>query len=254
MLARTGVAVDVIEREPAWRHAGTGICLPGNAARALRAHGLEAQVASGRVSRGHASAVDCMRASLRANRTRLLRTRSRRPPACDRAPPRSCIRGEAAATPSLPRSISLSAPDGPRRTTMGAAEFGPATSRVSDEMTPGRSAHLPYVAGHRRDDGRIAEPRPFCGRTATPTKCLLIRPFQDGRGWFRTSGLSRVKRGPRTRVSRVSPCKSLCAPQPRSGRNVAKLGSFRPDLGDRPPMVCRAVSCPGRTAGNRGRA
>jgi FAD-dependent urate hydroxylase len=46
MLARTGVAVDVIEREPAWRHAGTGVYLPGNAARALRALGLEAQVAS----------------------------------------------------------------------------------------------------------------------------------------------------------------------------------------------------------------
>jgi FAD-dependent urate hydroxylase len=46
MLARTGVAVEVIEREPAWRLAGTGIYLPGNAARALRALGLEAQVAS----------------------------------------------------------------------------------------------------------------------------------------------------------------------------------------------------------------
>jgi FAD-dependent urate hydroxylase len=46
MLARTGVAVEVIEREPAWRPAGTGIYLPGNAARALRALGLEAQVAS----------------------------------------------------------------------------------------------------------------------------------------------------------------------------------------------------------------
>jgi 2-polyprenyl-6-methoxyphenol hydroxylase-like FAD-dependent oxidoreductase len=46
MLARTGVAVEVIEREPAWRSAGTGIYLPGNAARALRALGLEAQVAS----------------------------------------------------------------------------------------------------------------------------------------------------------------------------------------------------------------
>ncbi len=46
MLARTGIAVEVIEREPAWRRAGTGMYLPGNAARALRALGLEAQVAS----------------------------------------------------------------------------------------------------------------------------------------------------------------------------------------------------------------
>jgi 2-polyprenyl-6-methoxyphenol hydroxylase-like FAD-dependent oxidoreductase len=46
MLARTGVEVEVAERERAWRAAGTGIYLPGNAARALRALGLEAQVAS----------------------------------------------------------------------------------------------------------------------------------------------------------------------------------------------------------------
>jgi FAD-dependent urate hydroxylase len=46
MLARTGVEVDVIEREPEWRHAGTGIYLPGNALRALRALGLEAGVTS----------------------------------------------------------------------------------------------------------------------------------------------------------------------------------------------------------------
>lgn len=46
VLARAGVAVELIERAPAWRPAGTGIYLPGNAARALRALGLEAQVAS----------------------------------------------------------------------------------------------------------------------------------------------------------------------------------------------------------------
>jgi FAD-dependent urate hydroxylase len=46
MLTRIGVAVDVIERGPAWRPAGTGIYLPGNAAGALRVLGLEAQVAS----------------------------------------------------------------------------------------------------------------------------------------------------------------------------------------------------------------
>jgi FAD-dependent urate hydroxylase len=46
LLARIGVAVEAIEREPAWRPAGTGIYLPGNAARALRALGLEARVTS----------------------------------------------------------------------------------------------------------------------------------------------------------------------------------------------------------------
>ena len=53
MLTQIGVAVEVIEREPAWRPAGTGIYLPGNAARALRALGLEAQVASRAVEIAH---------------------------------------------------------------------------------------------------------------------------------------------------------------------------------------------------------
>jgi FAD-dependent urate hydroxylase len=46
MIARTGVAVEVIEREPARRHAGTGIYLPGNAVRALGVLSLKAEVAS----------------------------------------------------------------------------------------------------------------------------------------------------------------------------------------------------------------
>jgi FAD-dependent urate hydroxylase len=45
MLARIGVWPEVIEREPVWRLAGTGMYLPGNATRALRALGLGAQVA-----------------------------------------------------------------------------------------------------------------------------------------------------------------------------------------------------------------
>ena len=45
-LARIGARPEVIEREPAWRPAGTGMYLPGNATRALRALGLHAQVAS----------------------------------------------------------------------------------------------------------------------------------------------------------------------------------------------------------------
>ena len=53
LLARSGVSVELIERAPAWRDAGTGIYLPGNAARALRALGLEARVASRAVEIGH---------------------------------------------------------------------------------------------------------------------------------------------------------------------------------------------------------
>jgi 2-polyprenyl-6-methoxyphenol hydroxylase-like FAD-dependent oxidoreductase len=40
--ARCGLAPEVIEREPAWRAAGTGLYLPGNATRALRELGIDA--------------------------------------------------------------------------------------------------------------------------------------------------------------------------------------------------------------------
>jgi FAD-dependent urate hydroxylase len=43
-LARAGISAEVVEREPAWDEAGTGIYLPGNAVRALRALGLEQAV------------------------------------------------------------------------------------------------------------------------------------------------------------------------------------------------------------------
>ena len=43
-LARAGFSAEVVEREPAWDEAGTGIYLPGNAARALRVLGLEQAV------------------------------------------------------------------------------------------------------------------------------------------------------------------------------------------------------------------
>jgi 2-polyprenyl-6-methoxyphenol hydroxylase-like FAD-dependent oxidoreductase len=44
-LRQRGFAVDVIERDPAWVHAGAGIYLPGNTARALRSLDLESAVA-----------------------------------------------------------------------------------------------------------------------------------------------------------------------------------------------------------------
>jgi FAD-dependent urate hydroxylase len=43
-LARAGFSAEVVERQPAWDEAGTGIYLPGNAARALRALELEQAV------------------------------------------------------------------------------------------------------------------------------------------------------------------------------------------------------------------
>lgn len=44
-LRQRGFTADVVEREPAGTHTGTGIYLPGNAARALRVLGLESAVA-----------------------------------------------------------------------------------------------------------------------------------------------------------------------------------------------------------------
>jgi FAD-dependent urate hydroxylase len=46
-LRQRGFAAEVVEREPAWTHTGAGIYLPGNAARALGALGLESAVATG---------------------------------------------------------------------------------------------------------------------------------------------------------------------------------------------------------------
>jgi FAD-dependent urate hydroxylase len=43
-LGATGFAPELVEREQAWGHGGTGIYLPGNAARALRSLGLERDV------------------------------------------------------------------------------------------------------------------------------------------------------------------------------------------------------------------
>ena len=58
MLARIGVWPEVIEREPVWRPAGTGMYLPGNATGALRALGLRRRSRAGPLrSRGSASAI-----------------------------------------------------------------------------------------------------------------------------------------------------------------------------------------------------
>ena len=43
-LSRAGFSAEIAEREPMWGEAGTGVYLPGNAARALRALGLEEAV------------------------------------------------------------------------------------------------------------------------------------------------------------------------------------------------------------------
>ena len=44
-LRQRGIVADVVERQPTWTHLGTGLYLPGNATRALRALGLQSAVA-----------------------------------------------------------------------------------------------------------------------------------------------------------------------------------------------------------------
>ena len=63
-LDRLGIAPVVIEREPIWRTTGTGIYLPGNAARALRELGVEV--------RGASQAVEIARQRFYDRRGRLL--------------------------------------------------------------------------------------------------------------------------------------------------------------------------------------
>jgi hypothetical protein len=86
----------------------------------------------------------------RASRSRVdprpLGTRSEPPPARDRSSRRSCIRGDAAATPSLPRSMSVPAPDGTLSDDEGRGWLRTGDlSRVRRDDA-GRSAHLPSVA------------------------------------------------------------------------------------------------------------
>src|SRR5215211_2909179 len=46
-LGHAGLAAELVEREAGWQDAGTGMYLPANGVRALRALGLEAAVAAG---------------------------------------------------------------------------------------------------------------------------------------------------------------------------------------------------------------
>jgi hypothetical protein len=101
----------------------------------------------------------------RASRSRVdprpLGTRSEPPPARDRPSRRSCIRGDAAATPSLPRSLSVPAPDGTLSDDDGRGWLRTGDlSRVRRDDA-GRSAHLPSVAAQGSTEGGNTESRPY---------------------------------------------------------------------------------------------
>ena len=177
-------------------------------------------------------------------------TSTRCPAAHDRLRPRFCIRGDAAATPSLPRSKSVPAPNAApcRRTTTGAAGFAPATSRVSDEAALGRLAQRGL---------RAAEPRESALRgvdwaareTGGCHKVPATGRFSDGRGGFRTCDLSRVKHGVRGPSERQNTCKSGHIVRPVTARRWAWYGPIRQDLAQRmaqrpaPPRHREALRC-----------
>jgi hypothetical protein len=134
-------------------------------------------------------------------------TTCRSPRARDRASRRSCIRGDAAGALSLLRSMSVPSLTTPRRRTMGTAGLEPATSRVSDSASPADSDRSPHAsAGTKRRTTRLLLRTSVAANLAA--KRLLIAGFYDGRGWFRTSVLSRVKHGVRCLFRPRNACKS----------------------------------------------
>jgi hypothetical protein len=85
--------------------------------------------------------------------------------------------------------------------------LAPATSRMSDDAALGSS----LSARSARPNSASRLSRGSTGQAAGPavsTKSLLIDTSRDGRGWFRTTVLSRVKHGVRGRSERRNTCKS----------------------------------------------
>jgi hypothetical protein len=178
--------------DPAHRRAATAprvaACTP-SACRPARAGSAPTRGVSLRASGLALSPVDAS-VSL-PSRTRPDRTRSRRPRGERSAPRRSCICGHAGGTLSPPRYMSRPDLTAPCRTTMG--WFALATSRVLDEATLGRSAHARTVDGVRvLEEGR--SPHHDLAAPCRPSIVPANPAIWDGRGWFRTSVLSRVKR------------------------------------------------------------
>jgi hypothetical protein len=90
---------------------------------------------------------------------------------------------------------------------------------VSDSASLAGSDRTPRAsAGHETPDDPTALEDQFLAAYFAE-KCLLIAGFYDGRGWFRTSVLSRVKRGVRGAFRRRNACKF--------GEIVATVGARR---------------------------
>jgi hypothetical protein len=83
---------------------------------------------------------------------------------------------------------------------MAAAGFTPATSPVSDGVSPAGHDHVPPSELQARYAGRPQRSSRTRLAAYYATKYRLIAGFYDGRGWFRTSVLSRVKLEDRSEV------------------------------------------------------
>ena len=223
MLARTGDEVEVVERERAWRPAGTGMYLPGNTARVLRAFGLEAQVASRAVAIAHQRFYDhhgrllcevdvaqlwaAVGPCLAAHRAVLHESSARRRVRC---------RSES----GWPSSASLSATA--RSPSASATERAARTISWSGGRDPQRGA----PAGVRADSG--APPR-GPDRLALPGA-----PTPRGHDMVGDAGAPHsVPDGPYRRRLRVLLLRCRLTPSPRHARTSRDSTARRPVLGIR---------------------
>jgi hypothetical protein len=99
------------------------------------------------------------------------------------------------------------------RTTMGAAERASDLSRVRQDGPRPDPLTCAVCGGDANSEGtsRRTSQRFWSqlgpGTPVPRAKCLLIATFLDGRGWFRTTVLSRVKHGVRGAIELGNACK-----------------------------------------------
>jgi hypothetical protein len=102
----------------------------------------------------------------------------------------------------------------------------------------------------RRTGRRQTSPRRRSRHRYFATKCLLMPTFEDGRGWFRTSVLSRVKHGVCGALRRRNACKPGQTVAPVSARRWAWYGPIRLGLAQR---MAQRRDPPARPRGRKSR-
>jgi hypothetical protein len=105
-------------------------------------------------------------------------SRTRRPPARDRLPPRSCIDGKAAALPSLSRSMQLRRPGGHLPHPRCAPPFVHASERRRVQASDARAGRR---AGASADADVASADRAQCGSEVAETRALARPQLRVGR-------------------------------------------------------------------------